>query len=413
MFGTKMARMFALAVLPALLLAACSGPERLSPVTAEQTERARPLGLANARFFPDNPQSGMLEEGAAAVRREEAAWRAAGNSMPLPPANFLAISGGGDNGAFGSGLLVGWTAAGTRPQFKLVTGVSTGSLIAPFAFLGPAYDKPLEAVYTTITPPQVFRSRGLIGGILNDALSDTSPLAETIARYMDEKMVAAIAQEYGKGRLLLIGTTNLDAQRPVIWNIGAIAASGHPGSLGLIRQILRASSAVPGVFQPVLIDVEFDGKKHQEMHVDGGAMAQLFLYPPSLHPGVYPRGRTAYIIRNARLDPEWAETEPRTLSIAGRAISTMLASSGHNDVLRVYFITQRDQVDYNLAFIGRDFDVPHKEEFDQTFMKALYQYGYDRARAGYKWHKQPPGLETPTAAPAPARAAAAAPAPKR
>jgi hypothetical protein len=289
----------------------------------------------------------------------------------------------------------------------MVTGVSTGSLIAPFAFLGSEYDKPLEAVYTTITPPQVFRSRGLIGGVFNDALADTSPLAETIARYMDEKMVAAIAQEYNKGRLLLIGTTDLDAQRPVIWNIGAIAASGHPEALSLIRQVLRASSAIPGAFQPVLIDVELDGKKYQEMHVDGGAVAQLFLYPPNLDLTVYPRGRKAYIIRNARLDPDWAETEPRTLSIAGRAITTMLAASGHNDVLRVYFITQRDKVDYNLAYIGSDFTTPHKEEFDPVYMKALYQYGYDKARAGYPWSKQPPGLAAPAAVAPPA------PAPKR
>lgn len=381
----------------ALLLAACSGPARLPPVSAAQTEQARPLGLPNARFFPDSDSSDLRLEAEASVRREMAVWRAAGNSGPLPQANFLAISGGGDNGAFGSGLLVGWTAAGTRPHFKLVTGVSTGSLIAPFAFLGTAYDETLKAVYTTITPLQVFRTRGLIPGIFSDAMADTAPLAEVIARYMDEKMLGLIAEEYRKGRLLMIGTTDLDAQRPVIWNIGAIAASGHPGALGLVRQILRASSAVPGAFQPVLIDVELDGRKHQELHVDGGAMAQLFLYPPSLHPGVYSRGRNAYIIRNARLDPEWAETEPRTLSIAGRAISTMLASSGQNDVLRVYFITQRDKVDYNLAFIGSDFTTPHLEEFDPVFMNALYEYGYQQARNGYKWHKQPPALGKPQA----------------
>jgi hypothetical protein len=397
-FAFSLSRLAQCALVPAvLLLAACDGPTRLAAVPANLTERAHPLGLANARFFPDAAANGMQAEGEESLKRELAAWRAAGNTGPLPTANFIAISGGGDNGAFGSGLLVGWTAAGTRPQFKLVTGVSTGSLIAPFAFLGPEYDKTLEAVYTTITPPQVFRSRGLISGVLSDALADTSPLAEVIARYMDEKLLAAIAQEYRKGRLLLIGTTDLDAQRGVIWNIGAIAASGHPGSLNLVRQILRASSAVPGVFQPVFIDVELDGKKHQEMHVDGGAMAQLFLYPPSLHPGVYPRGRKAYIIRNARLDPDWAATEPSTLSIAGRAITTMLATSGRNDVLRVYFITQRDKVDYNLAFIGPEFTTPHKEEFDQTFMQALYKYGYDQARNGYPWRKAPPGLENSSA----------------
>ena len=144
----------------------------------------------------------------------------------------------------------------------------------------------------------------------------------------------------------------------MIWNIGAIAASGKPGALELVHQILRASAAIPGAFQPVLIDVELDGRKYQEMHVDGGAIAQLFLYPPSLELGKVgiKRERRAYIIRNARLDPDWASSERRTISIAGRAISTMLASSGRNDVLRVYFITKRDGVDYNLAYIGHDFD---------------------------------------------------------
>src|SRR5262249_41698843 len=153
--------------------------------------------------------------------------------------------------------------------------------------------------------------------------------------------------------LLLIGTTDLDAQRPVIWNIGAIADSGHPGALELIRKILRASAAVPGVFQPVLIDVEVGGKKYQELHVDGGAIAQLFLYPPSLDISAIKRERHAYVIRNARLDPDYAQSERRTISIANRAISTMLSSSGHNDVLRVYFTSKRDGVDYNLEYIGR------------------------------------------------------------
>ncbi len=379
-----------------LALAACGGPTRLAAVPAAQTEKALPLGLEDARFYPDTESKDMLTEGLEALQREQAAWRAAGNRGPLPTANFLAISGGGDNGAFGSGLLVGWTEAGNRPSFKMVTGVSTGSLIAPFAFLGPDYDKPLKDVYTTITPGQVFRTRNIVTAIFDDAMADTSPLAVLIAQYMDEGMVTAIAREHAKGRILLIGTTNLDAQRPVIWNIGAIAASGHPGSLALIRQILRASSAVPGVFQPVLIDVEVGGRKHQEMHIDGGAIAQLFLYPPSIDLRTSPRPRRAFIIRNGRLDADWASTEPLTLNIAGRAIGTMLNSSGHNDVLRTYFISQRDRVDYNLAYIDRGFTVPHKAEFDQGYMRALYDYSYQQARVGYRWHKAPPGLERST-----------------
>jgi len=376
-----------------LALGACSIPERGPAVPMADTERALPLGIPNARFFPDSDPRPMIEDAERALQREIAALPP---GKRLGPAHFLAMSGGGDNGAFGAGLMNGWTETGTRPQFKGVTGVSTGALIAPFAFLGPEYDGPLRDVYTTINAEKVFRFRGLSAALFDDAMADTTPLSQVIAKYLDQKLLDAIAAEYGKGRLLLIGTTNLDAQRPVIWNIGAIAASGHPGALDLIRQILRASAAVPGAFQPVLIDVELDGKKYQELHVDGGAIAQLFLYPPSLELGRVgvKRERHAYIIRNARLDPDFAQAERRTISIAGRAISTMLAASGHNDVLRVYFISKRDGVDYNLEFIGRDFQAPPKKgEFDQAYMQALYEYGLREGRAGPRWHKVPPALD--------------------
>ena len=180
----------------------------------------------------------------------------------------------------------------------------------------------------------------------------------------------------------------------MIWNIGALAASGHPKALDLFRKILRASAAIPGAFEPVLLDVEIDGQKFQEMHVDGGAIAQLFLYPPTIEVGRIgvPRARVAYVIRNARLDPDHAQTERRTIDIACRAIATMLAASGQNDVLRTYFVSRRDGVDYNLAYIGADFSAEKPGEFDQAYMQALFDYGYREARDGRAWHKVPPGL---------------------
>lgn len=383
-----------LAVFFALVVAGCASPERLPPVPSAETARALPLGLANARFFPLVDRAGMIAEWEQSLKRQRQVLGLAPDAQ-LPTARFLAVSGGGDNGAFGAGVLVGWTEAGDRPEFQVVTGVSTGALIAPFAFVGPAYDKQLRDVYTTISADDVFSERGLISGIFDDAMADTTPLWNLISKYVDEQLMVAIAREYQKGRLLLIGTTDLDAERANIWNIGAIAASGHPGALDLVRKILRASSAVPAMFQPVMIDVELDGKKYQEMHVDGGAIAQLFLYPPSvdLSTSGVRRQRTAYIIRNARLDPDYAVAERRTITIAGRAISTMLAASGHNDVLRIYFVSQRDGVDYNLAYIGSDFVAPEKKgEFDQAYMRALYDYGYQQAKAGREWHKAPPGL---------------------
>jgi predicted patatin/cPLA2 family phospholipase len=391
-----------LAVLSVGFLAAtgCSIPERGAPVPLADTTRAQPLGIANVRFYADDDGKALTEEGMRALERERTAIQAdkplsAKANARLPPANYLAVSGGGDNGAFGAGLLNGWTETGTRPQFKIVTGVSTGALIAPFAFLGSDYDASLREVYTTMTPAKIYRARGLSAALFDDAMADTSPLATVIAAYVDQRMFDAIAREYREGRLLLIGTTDLDSQRPVIWNIGALAASGHPQALDLFRKILRASAAIPGAFQPVLIDIELDGHKYQEMHVDGGAIAQLFLYPPSidLSKSGVKRVRTAYIIRNARLDPDYAASERRTLSIAGRAINTMLATSGRNDVLRIYFVSQRDNVDYNLAFICKDFvSAPKAGEFDQAYMKALYAYGYDQAKTDREWHKSPPNL---------------------
>ena len=379
------------------VVAGCSIPPRAPAVPPSATVHALPLGIRNARFFADGDPTPMIAEASLAVEREQAVLRAAGKpAMPLPPAAFLAISGGADNGAFGAGLLNGWTAVGTRPQFRMVTGVSTGALIAPFALLGPDYDPVLRDVYTTMSPDRIFVRRSLTAALFDDAMADASPLAETIARYADQKLLDAIADEYRKGRLLMIGTTDLDAQRPVIWNIGAIAASRHPKSLDLFRKILLASASIPGAFQPVLIDVDIDGVQFQEMHVDGGAIAQLFLYPGSIDPDRLPvrRGQTAYIIRNARLDPEHAEIERRTISIAGRAISTMLQASGYNDVVRAYFLTKRDGLDYHLAYIGTDFKVPRAALFDQAYMRALFDYGYDQAMTGRAWHKSPPGLHT-------------------
>jgi hypothetical protein len=380
-----------------LVVTACTSLGRLPSVPPSETPKAQPLGLSNARFFPVQQRDDVIAEGERALERQRKALGLAPDA-PLPPAHFLAISGGGDDGAFGSGLLVGWTEAGDRPQFDIVTGVSTGSLIAPFAFLGPAYDPQLREVYTTISPSDVYVSRGILGGIFSDALSDTTPLSNTISRFFDPAMMAAIAREYEKGRLLLIGTTNLDAEQPVIWNIGAIAASGHPDSLELIRKILRASSAVPGFFQPVMIDVTLNGQPYQELHVDGGAIAQIFLYPSNVALGRFgTRGREAFLIRNAREGSDWANVRRRTLSVGGRAISVMLRSSGANDLTRIYFVTQRDGVDYNLALIDTDFTVPHPTaNFDQAYMNALFDYGYQKARGGYPWQKTPPllmGLE--------------------
>ena len=219
---------------------------------------------------------------------------------------------------------------------------------------------------------------------------------------MTEDLLRKIAREYEKGRFLLIGTVDLDVQRPVIWNMGAIAASGHPQALQLFLSVMVASASIPGVFPPVMFDVTVDGQTHQEMHVDGGVAAQVFIYPPGLDVADLSqelelvRERRLYIIRNSRLDPDWATVDRRTLNIAARAVSTLIHYQGASNLYFLYLISLRDGLEYNLAYIGRDFDAVYTKDFDPTYMRQLFDYGYQLARQGYPWHKTPPGYAGPT-----------------
>jgi hypothetical protein len=380
-----------------LFVGGCSALPRFNAVPEKEASNVTVLGLSDIRYWGDADSPELVEEGRRAYARELLDWRRTGHTGPLAPANYLAISGGGEDGAFGAGLLVGWTAAGTRPQFKLVTGISTGALIAPFAFLGPRYDAQLRHVYTTISGKNVLKPRGYIAAFTSDALASSAPLRRTMARYVTQAMLGDIAAEYAKGRLLLIGTTNLDEGRPVIWNVSKLAASKRPGVLALVQNILIASAAIPGAFPPVMIDVEVDGRKYQEMHVDGGASAQVFVYPPSLQLNAAARNagilreRRLYVIRNARLDPKWVETKRRTLTIVSRTITSLIQTQGIGDLYRIYVAADRDHIDYNLATIPETFTTELKEPFDPTYMNALFNLGYDLGAKGYPWAKLPPG----------------------
>jgi len=379
-------------------LGGCATLERLPAVTYAQAKRTDILDIPDARFYVSETKQ-ILNLAVKASQRRNLARGVTATRY------FLAISGGGDDGAFGAGLLVGWSDRGDRPEFDVVTGVSTGSLSAPFVFLGRAYDPQLKAVYTETNANDVFQKNApLISALTGDSLTNNAPLRAMIARWLDDEMVRRIAEEYSKGRLLFILTTNLDQARPVIWNIGAIAASNNPKARDLIIDVLLASAAIPVVFPPVMLDVTVDGQRRQEMHVDGGTIAQAFLYPPSIslrtgaaRVGVNEktlrteRKRVAYVIRNGRFVRPEESVELRTIAIAKEALSTMTASSGVNDTYRMFLLARRDGVNFNLASIGDDFDVPYKGPFNQEYMQSLYDYGYQKGRAGYPWQKAPPG----------------------
>ena len=336
------------------------------------------------------------------------------------PHHYLVISSGGDDGAFGAGLLTGWTAAGTRPEFDLVSGVSTGALIAPLAFLGPDYDEQLREVYTQYSAQDMADSRGVIAALSGDAAYDTAPLRRLIDRYIGEDEVARIAAEARKGRRLLVATTNLDAARTVIWDLTRIAASGAPGARRLIGDVILASCSVPGLFPPVLLDVTAGGARYDELHVDGGVTSQLFIGPDGFdwaavgaRLGVQGKPQV-YVIRNARLrpireaardnfertfaatrrsgdgPPEWRDVELRLTPILRRALAAMAREPSIDELYRRYVAAHGAVLDFNFAHVPADLDLDPAEFIDLDYMRALFARGHAMAVAGYPWTRDAP-----------------------
>tara|TARA_R110002049_G_scaffold301274_2_gene493232 strand:- start:6246 stop:7457 length:1212 start_codon:yes stop_codon:yes gene_type:complete len=372
-----------------LLLGACSAILR-NPVPEAQYTQVSLLGRQDLRIWGDHRAG---ESHVSVMPRDINALQQDYSGIMHTEHNYLAISGGGADGAYGAGVLVGWTKAGTRPEFTMVTGVSTGALTAPFAFLGSDYDDELKLLYTTLDSPRIFFRRGFFSIIRGDSAADNSPLMDMLEEYVTDEMIAKIAVEYRKGRILSIGTTDLDAGRPVIWNIGRIANSGQPGAADLIRQILLASASIPGVFPPAYIKVQTpDGKTYDEMHVDGGTSAQMFLYPTStdfkqLREELNIKGTpTAYVIRNSRVEASYEPVKARLPNIGARSVDSLIRTQGIGDAFRIAAVTQRDGVDLELTWIPMNApENPGETLFDPAYMSALFEYGYQRAVDGSAW----------------------------
>jgi len=378
----------------AVLVACASTPAR-NPVPPELTSQVGIEGVPEARFWADEWPRFSLER---FETYSEEDFQKHFSGIFGKPHSYLAISGGGARGAFGAGLLAGWTESGTRPEFTMVTGISTGALTAPFAFLGPDYDDELKKVYTTTSTKDILKKRGIFSSIFGDSMSDTTPLKALIAKYVTADMVNAIAREHQRGRRLNVGTVNLDAGRSVIWNIGAIAASDYPLKLELIHDILRASAAIPVAFPPVAISVERNGRQYEELHVDGGAGSQVFVYPAAVDwkritKKLKVQGDPkVYVIRNSFLIPDYRGIKRNVVPIAVRSIDSLIRTQGIGDLYQIYALCERDGNDFNLAYIPAEFIEEPSEEFDPVYMGKLYELGYQMARKGYPWSKAPPGF---------------------
>ena len=299
--------------------------------------------------------------------------------------NILVLSGGGQNGAFGAGYLQGWTERGDRPEFEIVTGVSTGAIIAPLAFLGSKYDADLERFYTTHSTKDIIKPNyigGLLGGI---SVTNSTPLADLISDFVTPEFLNEIAREHQRGRRLALITTNIEAQRPVLWDMGQIAEVGNEEALELFRKIILASASIPGAFPPVQIDVIAGGESYSELHVDGATQSPMFSWRHSTsHLSQAPRNRRGhfYVLTNGKYLPEFRPVKTRTIPLASRAFSTMLKYGTKADVQRLQLLANRLGADMRFISIPNEFDKESSEPFDKAYMQALFEFGKEAGFSG-------------------------------
>ena len=357
-----------------LILPACTALPR-AEFTAREQQIAEVPGFKGIRTWADSTLEDFKRNGVTLVDR-------------LAFCSLFGSIQWGSGGAFGAGVLVGWTASGSRPVFDLVSGVSTGALIAPFAFLGSEYDRTLAEIYTSDVVGDVVQMQFLPAGLFGSGILQPEPLRRLVEKYADERLLVAIAGEHRKGRHLLVITTNMDAQRAVVWDMGKIAASGRFEALKLFRDILVASASVPAIFPPVLIDVQAGGKHFQEMHADGGPSTQVFTIPEGVLSAassrLLPKGTQAdlYVVINNALFPEFKVTSNNTFAIGGRGLDTMIKSQTRGSLDATYAFTKRAGIGFHVASIDRAVPYSALDPFNADYVRTLFKLGYDQATSG-------------------------------
>lgn len=360
------------------------------------------VGL-NTRDLIDLPAQGEADQIAGMGRFVKAAeaYRQQAKPAVLPPKRtVLCLSGGGAYGAYSAGVLYGWTCRGDRPRFDVVTGISTGALIAPFAFLGSKYDEPLREFYTTLESNDIYRKRP-VRGFFTDSFADDSALVRILDRAITPDILCAIAVEHGKGRRLYIGTTEQESGRFVSWDMGAIASRGAPDDLALFKLVLKGSCAIPGFFPPARIPVDVDGKRLIERHVDGGTSQSLFFRPPHIPPermndpdshSLY--DSDVYVLVAGKLYADPDATKPRAIKIAETSVSTVIYAQTRGDLTRLWTVCQLTGMNYHSASIPDEFPAPKlSTEFRREELLAMFNEGVRQVRQGTVWRKTPPGVE--------------------
>ncbi|MCE9533348.1 MAG: patatin-like phospholipase family protein [Planctomycetes bacterium] len=322
-----------------------------------------------------------------------------GTASKQPDRNILCLSGGGSFGAYSAGVLVGWSERGDRPSFDVVTGISTGALIGPCVFLGPKYDAELKQFYTTVESKDIYKVRRF-WGLLDESFADTSPLAKRIDAFISPAVMQDLAQAHRDGRRLYIGTTEEEGKQFVIWDIGAIAARNGPGDRELIVKIMLASSAAPGFFPAVHIDVTVDGVRHTERHVDGGVSQALFYRPPYVAPdersNVAARdlaGAKVYAIVASKLYADPEITRQWSVNSAGKNVSTLIYAQTRGDLQRLYTVCLLTGMDYYVSAIPAEYQMSiSSADFSPVPMTALFEEGRRSIASAKPWRTLPPGI---------------------
>lgn len=304
----------------------------------------------------------------------------------------LALSGGGSDGAYAGGFLKGWSQSGTRPEFKVVTGVSTGAMIATFAFLGSEYDSYFERFYMESDSDDVYKERGLLSSLTSNSLYRVQPLKQLLDRHITCELLEKVAEEYKKGRRIYFSTTDLDTQRMVIWDMGKIAAEGTQASLDLYKNVLLASSSIPVYFPPVYIRVKADDCHYEEMHVDGGTVSMAF-FPSNIFDHLKEKGASEiklYTILSGSLHWQSVKVEDRILPIASRAVETVTLYHSLSDIRRLWMISKEKGVEFHLAHIPDSHKTHQGDVFSSVEMRRLFEVGRSEAVEGYDWKREPP-----------------------
>lgn len=330
------------------------------------------------RFYLDDPDQLMVFE---------ARLRA---GMPIGPdgrRDIVALSGGGSNGAFAAGLMTGWTASGTRPDIEVVTGVSTGALAAPFVFLGSDWDDELTEAYTGGAASDLLQYQG-VGALFGSGVYRGEPLRDLIENYIDDRVLQAVAVEAAKGRMLLVATTDLDSQRGVVWDMGAIAQRGGPQALALFRLVLIASAAVPGAFPPVLIPSETAGYRFEEMHVDGGVAAPFLALPETFwsfedEAGDLRHGRI-HVIVNGRTGAGFKITRDSMATVLARSLDIMMRTSLVATLAGNRAFAERNGLEFHYAALPDD-SAADPLDFSIEAMRGVYDVGRAGAFDGSIW----------------------------